>query len=94
VTKEEYKKFKKATKCHLCRKHFRFEDEKIDLGDNKFKIIPKNIIVRDHCHITSELNLKIEFVFLQKQIDRIFINISIDQNKNIVINLNIYTIYE
>ncbi len=44
----------KSKNCHLCRKPFRLEDEKIDLGVGKFKTIPKDIIVRDHCHITSE----------------------------------------
>jgi hypothetical protein len=44
----------KAKNCHLCRKPFRLENEKIDLGDGKSKTTPKDIIVRDHCHITSE----------------------------------------
>ena len=38
MTKEDDKKFKKTDSCHICNK----------------KYINKDIIVRDHCHITGK----------------------------------------
>jgi hypothetical protein len=54
LTKDGYKKFKQAKNCHLCKHSFRLEDEKIDLSEGKFEIIPKDIVVRDHCYITGK----------------------------------------
>jgi hypothetical protein len=54
LTKDQYEKFKQAKNCHLCKCPFRLEDEKIDLSEGKFEIIPKDIIVRDHCHILGK----------------------------------------